>query len=267
MSTKAPRGVTDGSQATVTPEKHWGMVIDLTRCIGCETCAVGCKMKNNLADGVWWNRVLTVGGGELDVVGGTIDHPRAYALPLACQHCENPPCVKVCPTGAAWRRADGVVLIHEERCIGCRTCIQACPYGVRLFNDEVTYAHVPEEVTLGAATAQDHDVGVVEKCNFCVDRLDQGLDPMCIDVCPARARFFGDLNDPESTVSQLIVERGAETLHPELDTRPSVYFIPVEHIRAHPTGLDRLHREDPAAAQGTRLRDTPEDENAGGGTG
>jgi len=218
---------------------HWGMVIDLNRCIGCETCAVACKVAHDLPDGVWWNRVLTVGGNGLDVVAGSVEDPRAFALPLSCQHCADAPCVKACPTGATFRRPDGIVLVDAEQCIGCRACVQACPYGARTFIGEAPrHAHV--DFPLGEPAAPRHVRGVVEKCTFCADRLDAGLEPFCVAVCPARARFFGDLSDPGSLVRRLIAERNAETLHPELGTRPSVYYIAPTKASTHRTGLDRL---------------------------
>jgi len=209
----------DGRPAKRRP--RWGMVIDLGRCVGCETCAVACKIAHDLPDGVFWNRVVTVGGAGLDVPGGTVEEPQAFALPLACQHCADAPCVKVCPTGATHQRPDGIVLVDHDRCIGCRACVQACPYGAR------TFVRRPPRHAVGFALGDGtrHVQGVVEKCTFCSERVDQGLEPVCVTVCPARARFFGDLGDPGSVVSRLIAERGGETLHPELGTRPSVYYL------------------------------------------
>ncbi|GAB2864254.1 sulfate reduction electron transfer complex DsrMKJOP subunit DsrO [Nocardioides pacificus] len=221
--------------------RRWGMVIDLNRCIGCQTCSVACKIKNNLPEGTWWNRVLTVEGDEIDQVGGTVEHPTLSFLPMACQHCEEPACLPVCPTGATYKREDGIVAIHTEDCIGCRSCIQACPYGVRVFNEKP--AKRPTDHALGSSAVTSGVRGTVEKCDFCMDRIDAGGLPMCIETCPARARFVGDLNDPDSEVSRLIREQGAQQLQPEMGTNPSVYYIPVQRRSVHRTGLDSIATE------------------------
>lgn len=229
---------------TTGRSRRWGMVIDLNRCIGCQGCAVACKIKNNLPEGEWWNRVITVGGDQVDVVGGSVDHPSMYFLPLACQHCAEPACLPVCPTGATFQREDGIVGIHSELCIGCRSCIQACPYGVRIFNERP--ATRPTDHALGSSAVVSGVRGTVEKCDFCTDRIDAGALPVCIESCPARARFVGDLNDPDSEVSRLIRDEGAVQLQPEMGTNPSVYYIPVQHRMPRQTGLDFI-REEPTS--------------------
>jgi molybdopterin-containing oxidoreductase family iron-sulfur binding subunit len=203
---------------------RYAMVIDLARCVGCQTCAIQCKLENNVPLGLAWNRVLTMGGQQIDTPKGTFPNLEMYHVPLACQHCEDPPCVKVCPVGCCYQRPDGIVLIKYEQCIGCRYCIAACPYGVRVFNWGDPQ-HVPD-FPIGNAEVPVRPRGVVEKCTFCVHRVDRGLDPACVASCPARARFFGDVNDPESEVSKLIRERSGYQLLPEIGTDPHVYFLP-----------------------------------------
>lgn len=240
------------SRAAKQP-RRWGMVIDLNRCIGCQGCAVACKIKNNLPEGEWWNRVLTVGGDSIDVVGGGVDHPTVWFLPLACQHCAEPACLPVCPTGATYQREDGIVGIHSDDCIGCRSCIQACPYSVRVFN-----VNEPVRSTahaLGSVAVKSGVRGTVEKCDFCVDRIDAGALPMCIETCPARARFVGDLNDPESEVSKLIREEGAIQLQPEMGTNPSVYYIPVQRRSPRQTGMDFIAAEPTSTYQQKGIED------------
>jgi len=205
-------------------QKRLGMVIDTKRCIGCHTCAMACKVENNLPANVWWNRVLTAGGKDMDTPSGKFPNVLLSFITLACQHCSNPHCVKVCPVGATYaREEDGVVIQDYDRCIGCRYCIAACPYtGVRQFNWEKPKYQIAFPV--GDADVPTHQKHTVEKCTLCVHRLAKGLHPACIEVCPARARFFGDFNDPNSKVSQLLRQKSHFRLLSEKETKPSIYF-------------------------------------------
>ena len=204
---------------------RFGFVIDQRRCVGCQTCAVACKSFNNLPDGVWWNRVLTDGGNTIDTAGGVYPHNKLNFVPMACQHCENPACVKVCPVGATYKDPEtGVVRQDYDKCIGCRMCMSACPYtGVRNFNWEEPAYHL--DFAVGDADVAPHQKHTVEKCTMCWNRLAKGLLPACVEVCPAKARFWGDFDDPESEVSRKIAGREATQLLPEMGTKPSVYYL------------------------------------------
>lgn len=204
---------------------RYGFAVDVKRCMGCMTCAVACKSANNLATGVWWNRMLTEGGEAVDAPAGEYPNVKREYLTVACQHCDNPACVKVCPVGATYKDAEtGVVRQDYEKCIGCRMCMSACPYtGVRSFNwEEPSY---PFDVVVGDKDAPTHQKHVVEKCTMCWHRLARGEEPACTVGCPADARFWGDLDDPESTVSKKIAAREFKTLLPEMGTKPSVYYL------------------------------------------
>jgi Fe-S-cluster-containing dehydrogenase component len=176
------------------------LVIDLDRCIGCYSCEASCKLENGVALGVYFNKVLTIGPT------GTFPDLEMYYLPAVCQECTDPPCVKVCPTGASYRTEEGIVLIDKEKCIGCRYCMMACPYGARSFNKEAN---------------------VVEKCTLCVHLLAIGEKPACVKNCCGRARFFGDINDPNSDASKAIKEAGSGSVHsmPDAGNHPSVRYI------------------------------------------
>ncbi len=201
------------------------MVIDTRRCFGCQTCAVACKSANNLPNNNWWNRVLTEGGENMDCPAG--DYEKGYSLtflPTSCQHCDNPACTRACPVGATSKREDGVVFQDYDKCIGCRMCVAACPYnGVRIFNWEEPEYYL--DFALGDKDIPAHQKHVVEKCTFCAHRLAQGKTPACMVLCPARARFWGDLDDPESEVSKLINKRKYKQLLTDRGTNPSVYYL------------------------------------------
>jgi Fe-S-cluster-containing dehydrogenase component len=212
-----------------------GLVIDLDTCVGCQACVTSCKEWNAGgqtgpltdtnpygagADGVWFNRVHTYERSGPDAPG-TVHFPRS------CLHCETPACVTVCPTGASYKRAsDGIVLIDEDKCIGCKLCSWACPYGAREY---------------------DFSVGVMKKCTLCIDRIyNQNLEPedrvpACVAACPTGARHFGDLGDPASPVSRLVEERGGVDLMPELGYRPvNKYLPPRPRAKATSQELPRL---------------------------
>jgi molybdopterin-containing oxidoreductase family iron-sulfur binding subunit len=201
------------------------MAIDLHRCIGCNACSMACKVANNLPNDMWWNRVLTVGGEAIDTASGTYPNAKLGFLPLNCQHCENPACVKACPVGATYKRKeDGIVIQDLDKCIGCRYCMVACPYsGVRQFNWKQPEYYL--DFAVGDADAPKHQYNTVEKCNFCVTRLAEGKKPACMELCPGRARYFGDIDDPESEVSKAIKGRDYFHLLEEKGTKPSVYYL------------------------------------------
>lgn len=198
--------------------------INLHRCIGCNTCAVACKMQNNVSDGMLWNRVLTEGCERFDSAEGTYPNLSRTYLPLACQHCENPACERVCPTGATYKDDKGRVEIDYDKCIGCRMCMSACPYnGVRSFNWEEPVFHM--DYAMGSKDAPEHQQHVVEKCTFCYHRTSQGIEPACMHLCVGRARFWGDLDDPTSEVSRLLAERSHKRLLEDRGTEPSTYYL------------------------------------------
>ena len=200
------------------------IAINLDRCTGCNTCAMACKMQNNVSDGMLWNRVLTEGCERFDSAEGTYPNLSRTYLPLACQHCENPACERVCPTGATYKDDKGRVEIDYDKCIGCRMCVAACPYtGVRSFNWEEPAYYA--DFALGDADAAKHEKHTVEKCIFCTQRVARGEQPACVADCIGRARHFGDLDDPNSEVSRLLASREYTQLHTEFGTKPSVYYL------------------------------------------
>ncbi|NLB52808.1 MAG: 4Fe-4S dicluster domain-containing protein [Syntrophomonadaceae bacterium] len=203
---------------------RYAMAIDIDRCTGCDACAVACKVENNLPNDIWWNRILTIGGKTANSPKGTFPNLQMQFLPMNCQHCENPPCVKACPVGATYKREDGIVIQDYDKCIGCRYCMVACPYsGVRQFNwKKPEYAI---GMAMGDAAVTPHQSDVVEKCNLCIHRVDQGLKPACIETCPNRARIFGDIDDPNSEVSQAIKGRSYVKILEEKGTKPSIFYL------------------------------------------
>lgn len=204
---------------------HYGMAIDTKRCVGCNACTTACKIANNVPEGIFWTRALTDGGDAADTPKGTFPNLEMRYVTVSCQHCENPACAKVCPVGATYKDPEtGIVRQDYDKCIGCRMCIAACPYtGVRSFNwQEPAY---PMDFAVGDVDAPVHQKHVVEKCTFCYQRQARGEVPACMDLCPARARFWGDFDDPDSEVSKLIREREYMQLLPEKGTKPSTYYL------------------------------------------
>ena len=187
----------------MSKNKQLGMIIDQERCIGCEACTIACKIENNSTD--YWIKVETQGGAVKDTPTGNFPNLTMDFLPKLCNHCENPPCVDSCPEAAIQQRDDGIVILEQELCTGCQSCLTACPYNIIVFDDENNLAG---------------------KCNFCFHRVDQGLEPFCVICCEGQALYFGDLNDSSSVVSKLKSEKNSYRLKLETETNPKVYYIP-----------------------------------------
>ena len=214
---------------------RYGMVIDLKRCFGCMTCVTSCKMANNGSKNVFYNRVLTRPGlsdedladdAAIDTARGSYpDGLKRVQIPLACQHCANPACETVCPTRATSKDAEtGIVSVNPDRCIGCGSCMLACPYhGVRTMLQKDPVNNLGFDC--GEADAPEHQGRVVEKCTMCANRVARGEKPKCVEACIGYARFFGDLDDPNSEVSQLIAKNKTVQLLESAGTSPSVYYI------------------------------------------
>ena len=208
---------------------RWAMVADLRRCVGCQTCTAACKHANATPPGVQWRRVLDMEFGEYP------DVQRAF-VPVGCQHCDEPPCAEVCPSQATTKRADGIVAIDYDVCIGCAYCAVACPYQARYKTDRASFAY-------GRASAHEQarlDEGrlaVATKCSFCVERIDGGLaqgltpgvdpaaTPACVNACIADALAFGDLEDPQGKVATLLRENRHFRMHEELGTGPGFFYL------------------------------------------
>jgi phenylacetyl-CoA:acceptor oxidoreductase subunit 1 len=209
---------------------RYAMLIDLRRCVGCQTCAAACKVANATPPGVQWRRVLDLENGEFPDV-------RRSFIPVACMHCANPPCESVCPTTATKKRADGLVTIDYELCIGCANCVMACPYDARSITHEVRFAYGDDPMPSEAARFDPARTSVATKCTFCKDRLDlaartgklPGRDPevtpACVNACISGAMSFGDLDDPDSNIANLLARTEHFRMHEELGTEPSVYYI------------------------------------------
>ena len=176
---------------------RFGMVIDTTRCVGCMDCVVACKTENRVPDGFCRDWITTETHGRFPDLQMEIRSER-------CNHCDAPPCVWCCPTGASHVSSFGqTVQITANECIGCKACLAACPYDARFI----------------------HPDGYADKCTFCTHRVEKGLDPACVAVCPTHCMFFGDLDDPGSEVNRLLESRRSHTLQPEAGTRPRIHFL------------------------------------------
>ena len=243
---------------------RYGMVIDLDRCTGCRTCMEACKTENNTPQGVFWMHVFRF-------EEGTYPNTRIRFMPRPCMHCENPPCVKACEACTAkpsprYKRADGLVATDWEKCIGCRYCDAACPYGVNYFNwkdpkqnyylnweaeelKPVTGLAVPayknpdldqpmkdQRRTAGGG----HKVRVIEKCTFCVHRVEKGLTTACAQACSINAIFFGDLDDPKSEVFRLIREKRNFRLREDYGTSPKVFYISSAPLAAGSRQIEKI---------------------------
>ena len=207
----SPRGLAVPAMAAEAGP-HWSMLVDTRRCIACQACTMACSMENASPEGQFRTVVATY------AVTGRDGKTGLSVLPRLCNHCDEPPCIPVCPVGATFKQADGIVLVDADRCVGCAYCVQACPYDARFIN---------------------HDTGKADKCTFCSHRLEAGLLPACVETCVGGARIFGDTNDPHSDISQRLKAAAGhiQVLKPEAKTSPRVFYIGLdEHLNGRVDG-------------------------------
>jgi molybdopterin-containing oxidoreductase family iron-sulfur binding subunit len=222
--TVAPGVLLVSAAPTVTPSAtpatgasgkvRWGMLIDTGKCAsGCTACVTACNTENGLVEPIADARQGSQWIRKVDLADKKTG--RQISLPMLCQHCEQPPCVDVCPTGASFKRADGIVLVDRHTCIGCRYCMMACPYKARSFVHQPLTQQNPE-VPRG--------LGCVESCTFCVQRVDRGQQPACTEACPQGAMLFGDMNDPASKISRRLAEVATTQVRADLKLGTGVRY-------------------------------------------
>jgi Fe-S-cluster-containing dehydrogenase component len=221
-------------------ERHWIMVIDTRKCVGCHACTVACIAENKLPPGVVYRPVV-------EEEFGTYPNVTRRFTPKPCMQCDNPPCVPVCPVNATYQNEDGVVIVDYQQCIGCRYCITACPYASRTFDLGQLYSQnlpLADGLIVGRDTAatyeraenfeygvahrrdeEDSPIGNVRKCHFCLHRVKEGMLPECVTTCIGRATLFGDSNDPDSVVTGMIAGNNVVRLKEEMGTEPRVYYL------------------------------------------
>ncbi|MDO8835996.1 MAG: 4Fe-4S dicluster domain-containing protein [Vicinamibacterales bacterium] len=197
---------------------RYGMVVDLKRCVGCNACVVACKSEHNTPNGVTLTTVL-----EQEI--GRFPRVNRVFVPVLCNHCEQPRCAEVCPTGATHKRADGVVHIDYARCIGCGACIEHCPYHVRTLVRDSRMLYPDGLTVFEKPVHQRIRDNVAVKCDLCYHRVDRGNVPTCVEVCPTSARVFGDLADPASMPNRLVCDHSGWAILPDKQTRPCVFYI------------------------------------------
>jgi anaerobic dimethyl sulfoxide reductase subunit B len=198
--------------------KQYAFYFDASACMGCKTCQIACKDKNDSPVGINWRRVVQYGGGSWVPQGKLMvpSNPFVYSLSIACNHCENPLCVSACPTTAMTKRADGIVVVNADQCVGCRYCEWACPYGAPQFNEAK---------------------GVMTKCNFCEDLIGQGQNPACVDACPMRALDFGDIAELRAKYGSV---NAIEPLPVASITNPHLVVTPHRHAQASGKGTGTI---------------------------
>lgn len=228
------------AMAKPVEQRQWSMVIDTRKCVGCHACTIGCVAENKLPPGVVYRPVITEELGEFPNV-------QMRFTPRPCMQCDAPPCVPVCPVNATWKRPDGIVAIDYDKCIGCRYCLTACPYGARTsdFGEYYTqdvangdgsgavlgpmapYEELPNHEYHKHYDRSGHGspMGNARKCHFCLHRLENEQLPMCVTTCIGRATYFGDAADPRSLVTELVTKNNTQTLLPHKNTRPRVHYI------------------------------------------
>ncbi|MGL4430245.1 MAG: tetrathionate reductase subunit TtrB [Silvania sp.] len=207
----ADAGIAFGPQRHEGSDEHrYAMLIDLRRCIGCQSCTVSCTIENQTPQGAFRTTV-----SQYQVQLTHSDEVTNVLLPRLCNHCDNPPCVPVCPVQATFQRKDGIVVIDNTRCVGCAYCVQACPYDARFIN---------------------HTTQTADKCTFCAHRLEAGLLPACVESCVGGARIIGDLKDPHSTISQMLATHrdAIKVLKPENKTNPHVFYLGLDEAFVSP---------------------------------
>ena len=202
-------------EAEVTNATRWGMLVDTGKCTNCGDCVTACDEEHGLTPAAGQENTSTDAEWIRMVELKNKNTGKVTSLPLMCQHCENPPCVDVCPTGASFKRADNIVLVDKHTCIGCRYCMMACPYKARSFIHEKIENQVPDT---------PRGMGTVESCNLCVNRVDDGQQPACVEACQEQVIVFGNLKDPESAIAKKLKTSESRAIREDLGLNPGVRY-------------------------------------------